>query len=205
LAPCNYQGCIGQRSTSRGTAAQAMRFRHEVWAGGQVERRCPMAATGLDVFDKTLQTTNIWLDEIMEVIGPDRQVAWHTLGAVLRPLRDRLPLGLAAHLGSQLPLLVRGLYYDQWEPEKQPDKTRSLEEFLGRIGEQLENIRPVNVQEGTRAVFHVLSRHLDRGQTVKVRDALPEDIRRSLWPENFLEEGPSRQQAASERTATKPH
>ena len=49
-----------------------------------------MAATGLDVFDKTLQTTNIWLDEIMEVIGPDRQVAWHTLGAVLRPLRDRL-------------------------------------------------------------------------------------------------------------------
>ncbi|TIP56582.1 MAG: DUF2267 domain-containing protein, partial [Mesorhizobium sp.] len=24
-----------------------------------------MSATGLDVFDKTLQTTNIWLDEIM--------------------------------------------------------------------------------------------------------------------------------------------
>jgi len=67
-----------------------------------------MAATGLDVFDKTLQTTNIWLDEIMDVIGPDRQVAWHALGAVLRTLRDRLPLGLAAHLGSQLPLLVRG-------------------------------------------------------------------------------------------------
>ena len=53
-----------------------------------------MAATGFDVFDKTLQTTNIWLDEMMEVIGPDRQVAWHTLGAVLRSLRDRLPLGL---------------------------------------------------------------------------------------------------------------
>ena len=121
-----------------------------------------MAAAGLDVFDKTLQTTNIWLDEIMEVIGPDRQVAWHTLGAVLRPLRDRLPLGLAAH----------SLYYDQWEPEKQSDKTRSLEEFLERIGKELENIRPVNVQEGARTVFHVLSRHLDRGQTVKVRDAL---------------------------------
>ena len=152
-----------------------------------------MPATGLEVFDKTLQTTNIWLDEIMEVIGPDRQVAWHALGAVLRTLRDRLPLGLAAHLGSQLPLLVRGLYYDQWEPEKSADKMRSLEEFLQRVGMQLENIRPVNVQDGTRAVFHVLSRHLDRGQTVKVRDSLPEDIRRSLWPEGFLEEAPSRQ------------
>src|SRR5215216_2105665 len=54
-----------------------------------------MSATGLDVFDKTLQTTNTWLDEIMAKIGPDRQLAWHALGAVLRALRDRLPLGLA--------------------------------------------------------------------------------------------------------------
>ena len=41
-----------------------------------------MSTTGLDVFDKTLQTTNIWLDEIMDVVGPDRGVAWHVLGAV---------------------------------------------------------------------------------------------------------------------------
>jgi uncharacterized protein (DUF2267 family) len=68
-----------------------------------------MAATGLDVFDKTLQITNIWLDQLMEDIGPQRNVAWHVLGAVLRPLRDRLPLELAAHLGAQLPVLVRGV------------------------------------------------------------------------------------------------
>jgi len=73
-----------------------------------------MSSTGLDVFDKTLQTTHIWLDELMLVIGPDRQVALHVLGAVLRAIRDRVPLGLAVHLGSQLPLLVRGVYYDQW-------------------------------------------------------------------------------------------
>jgi uncharacterized protein (DUF2267 family) len=164
-----------------------------------------MAATGLDVFDKTLQTTNIWLDEIMEVVGPDRQVAWHTLSAVLRTLRDRLPMGLAAHLGSQLPLLVCGLYYDQWEPEKQPDKTRSLDEFLQHISDKLENIRPVNVQDGTRAVFLVLSRHLDRGQTVKVHDALPEEIRRGFWPDHFFEDAPSRQQAARDRAAAGPH
>jgi len=154
-----------------------------------------MSATGLDVFDKTLQTTHIWLDDIMEVVGPDRQVAWHTLGAVLRTLRDRLPLGLSAHLGSQLPMLVRALYYDQWEPEKGPEKTRDLEEFLTRVSEKLENIRPVNVNDATRAVFHVLSSHIDRGQTVKVREALPEDIRR-LWPEDFLEDAPHRRASA---------
>jgi uncharacterized protein (DUF2267 family) len=62
-----------------------------------------MSATGVNVFDKTLQTTNIWLDEIMEELGLDRQLAWHILGAVLRALRDRLPADLAAHLSAQLP------------------------------------------------------------------------------------------------------
>jgi uncharacterized protein (DUF2267 family) len=62
-----------------------------------------MSATGLDVFEKTLQTTNIWLDEIMAGLGPDRPLAWHVFGAVIRPLRDRLPIGCAAYLGSQPP------------------------------------------------------------------------------------------------------
>ena len=52
-----------------------------------------MSATGLDVFEQTLRTTNIWLDEIMAKLGPDRQVAWHALGAVRHALRDRLHTG----------------------------------------------------------------------------------------------------------------
>ena len=69
-----------------------------------------MSATGLDVFDRTLQTTHTWLNEINEDIGPDRLVAWHVLGAVIRALRNPLPLDLAAHFGAELPLLVRGTY-----------------------------------------------------------------------------------------------
>ena len=81
-----------------------------------------MSATGLDVFDRTLQITNTWLDEVMETLGPDRKIAWHALGAVLRALRDQLTLGLTAHFGAQLPLLVRGLYYDQWRPHTAPSR-----------------------------------------------------------------------------------
>jgi uncharacterized protein (DUF2267 family) len=141
-----------------------------------------MSATGLDVFDKTLQTTNTWLKEMMdaEAIGPDRQVAWHVLGAVLRALRDRVPLELAAHLGSQLPLLVRGAYYDQWRPVAAPEKHRTLEDFAERVGEGLANIRPVNRIDAIRVVFGVLSRHIPEGQIAKVRDSLPEDVR-ALW------------------------
>ena len=134
-----------------------------------------MSATGLDVFDKTLQTTNAWLNEIMSDLGPDRHIAWHVLGAVLRTTRDRLPIGLAAHLGAELPLLVRGTYYEQ------PDMTRSLDEFLERIQQGLKFTRPINAREAARSVFRVVSQHIASGQAAKVRAALPEAVR-SLWP-----------------------
>jgi uncharacterized protein (DUF2267 family) len=73
-----------------------------------------MSATGLEVSDNTLQTANIRLKEVADAIGPERKRAWHALGAVLRALRDRPTLEEAAHLGAEQPVLVRGLYYDQW-------------------------------------------------------------------------------------------
>jgi uncharacterized protein (DUF2267 family) len=138
-----------------------------------------MSATGLDVFDKTLQTTNIWLDEISSTLGPDRQLAWKVLSVVLHKLRDRLPIGLSAHLSAGLPLLVRGVYYDQFEPEKQPTNW-GLEEFIHEVSEWLSDTRPVNARDAVQAVFLVLSRHLTPGQVAKVQEALPADLR-SFW------------------------
>jgi uncharacterized protein (DUF2267 family) len=147
-----------------------------------------MSATGLEVFDKTLQTTNTWLSEIMETLGPDRHLAWHVLGAVLRTVRDRVPVGLSAHLGAQLPLLVRGAYYDRWRPEEQPRKWRSLEEFVVIIAAELHDVKPVIPTDAVRAVFQVLNHYVDPGQVDNVRNSLPEDVRR-LWPANKAESG----------------
>ena len=141
-----------------------------------------MSATGLDVFDKTLQTTNIWLDEIMEEMGPDRQLAWHMLGSVLRAVRDRVQSDLAAHLGSQLPLLVRGAYFDRYKPSTTPDKIRSLDEFLGKIQEDMQFTRPVNSEDALRVVCRVLAKHVGEGQASKIFEALPAEIRRVAEP-----------------------
>lgn len=138
-----------------------------------------MSANGLEVFDKTLQTTNIWLDQIMERLGPDRQVAWKALSTVLHKLRDRLPVEEAAHLGAQLPLLVRGVYYDQYQPARQPIRC-NREEFVAEVTEWLADTRPVDPEDAIRAVFDVLSRNIDTGQVEKVKAILPEGIR-DLW------------------------
>lgn len=136
-----------------------------------------MSTNGLEVFDKTIQTTHIWLNEITEVIGPDRQLAWKVLSTVLHKLRDRLPVDVAAHLGAQLPLLIRGVYYDQFQPAKQPTACRDLDEFVGEVEEWLSDVRPVNAADAVDAVFVTLSRHVPEGQLAIVRNALPATIR----------------------------
>lgn len=138
-----------------------------------------MSANGLEVFDKTLQTTNIWLNEIMADIGPDRQVAWKVLSTVLHKLRDRLPVETAAHLGAELPMLIRGVYYDQYQPARQPSRCKNLEEFIAEVAEWLSDTRPVDPRLAVRSVFRTLSRHIPEGQIRKVQDSLPGDIRQS--------------------------
>lgn len=139
-----------------------------------------MSSSAIPVFDKTAQTTHLWLNEIGEEIGLDDQQSWRVTAAVLRAIRDRLPVELAAHLGSQLPLLVRGAYYDQFRPSAMPSRVRSLDEFLLLIAEELRLGRPIDTKDAARALFNVLSRHLTAGQISKVREALPEEVR-AIW------------------------
>jgi uncharacterized protein (DUF2267 family) len=161
-----------------------------------------MSATGLEVFDRTIQSTNIWLKEIGSDIGPDRDLAWHVLGVVLRALRDRLPVDLAAHFGAQLPLLIRGTYYDRFRPESQPQLVRSRGQLLERIRMELGDVRPINPEAAVKAVFKVCSCHLPAGQVSKARDALPHEIR-ALWaPPESLRETAERKLTESVDSAT---
>lgn len=141
-----------------------------------------MSASGLDVFDRTLETTHIWLNEICNDLGPDKQVAWKVLSTVLHKLRDRLTINLAAHLGAQLPLLIRGVFYDQFEPGHMPSELRRRDDFVGEVAEALSDTKPVDPDEAVRSVLRVLSRHVSEGQVNKIRDALPKSLRR-LWEE----------------------
>jgi uncharacterized protein (DUF2267 family) len=140
-----------------------------------------MSATGLEVFDKTLQTTHVWLNEIGETIGPDTQRCYHALRAVLFALRDRLTTEEAFHLSAQLPMLVRGIFWDAYRPVGKPERIRSREEFLQKVAEGIGDIGPMNPQDCARAVFRVLERHIPQGEMAEVKEMLPEPVR-SLFP-----------------------
>ena len=141
-----------------------------------------MSACGLEVFDETVQQTNIWLKEVMEELGPDRKRAYRATRAVLHALRDRLVVDEAAHLGVQLPMLLRGIYYEGWKPSAVPTGERRKEAFFQKVPDELQDIRPINVQTATEAVFRTLSKHVTQGEIDDVKGMLPEDIR-EVWPQ----------------------
>src|SRR5579871_471823 len=117
-----------------------------------------MSDMGISAFDRTMHTTNIWLNDLMERMGwQDKHRAYHALRAVLHALRDRLPVDHAAALGAQLPMLVRGFYYEGWHPHGKPIKERRKEEFLAHIAEAFANDPAVNAEEVAQAVFAVLA------------------------------------------------
>jgi uncharacterized protein (DUF2267 family) len=141
-----------------------------------------MSATGLDVFDRTLQATNIWLDDIMQELGwSDRHRAYHALRAVLHTLRDRLPVDDAAHFAAQLPMLIRGLFYEGWRPAVVPVNERKRDEFLAHITDAFVFDVNADSKEIVSAVLSVINRHVSEGEIHKVQSVLPEAIR-SLWP-----------------------
>lgn len=142
-----------------------------------------MSMTGLPVFDKTLQTTNIWLNEISEGIGLDRQCAYHALKAVLHALRDRLLIDESAHLSAQLPILVRGIYFDGWNPGHAPNRERAMELFLNHVEEGLRDIRSIDPEAVCRTVFATLERHISKGELEDIKDGLPKGVRQ-LWPDD---------------------
>ena len=145
-----------------------------------------MPATGLKVFDETLQKTHLWLNEIANDLGPDRQRAYDALRAVLHTLRDRLPVDNAAQLGAQLPMLVRGIFFEGYHPAGKPDKIRSQDEFLDAIGKRLRNAPRVNVKTAAQAVFRAIEKFCDPHEAAQVRQALPQGIQ-ALWPERPAE------------------
>src|SRR5690348_10409771 len=70
-----------------------------------------MKLTGLDIWDSSIQRTNVWLKELMqELNSTDYKKTYLILRSVLHTLRDHLSIGEAVYLGEQLPMLIRGMY-----------------------------------------------------------------------------------------------
>lgn len=143
-----------------------------------------MSRPQVPVFETTLQKTIEWLKDIQNQQGEeDLHKAYIALRAVLHALRDRLPIEIAVKFGAQLPMLVRGFYYEGWKPISTPIKVHQLEDFLGLVGQYLPDfsLEEESLEEMIRSVFRVIARHISSGEIFHILQVLPNPIA-SLWP-----------------------
>jgi uncharacterized protein (DUF2267 family) len=133
--------------------------------------------TGADMFNKALQDANAWLNEAMGDLDADRHRAYHALRAVLHATRDRLSVRECHDLAAQLPMLLRGLYFEGYTPAGKPLDS----DFLPAVAEGLRDGQPLDPADAARAVFRLLDDNVARGQIEEVKRQLPADAF-VLWP-----------------------
>ena len=140
-------------------------------------------ATGIDVLEKSEQETNLWLNEIGERLDTaDRRKAFDALRATLHAVRDRVGADHALHFAAQLPLLIKGLFFENWRPSETPTREREKETFLANVDAEVRRGIGVDPEHAVKAVLEVLAEHIDPAQMDKLRRLFPENMR-DLFPE----------------------
>ena len=115
-----------------------------------------------------VQQMQEWLKQVRDYADlANEQHAYSVLRAVLHQLRE-------------LPLIVRGVFFEDYQPSHAPEKIRSKQMFLDGVAAKLQPHR-VAPDAAVRAVFSTLAHRCDAGEIADVIDQLPAEIK-DLWP-----------------------
>jgi uncharacterized protein (DUF2267 family) len=131
----------------------------------------------MKIFDRSNEKASGWVKDMMCCLGTeDADAALHALRAGLHALRDRLTAEEAAQLASQMPLTIRGLFFENWQPAGKPLRIRHPNEFLALV---IANYRPrtdAYADDIIGATFKVLRKHVSEGEITDVVMSLPEPL-----------------------------
>lgn len=136
----------------------------------------------VDVIDRSVEKANIWIKDMAQELGEDRPDAYRALRAVLHTLRDRLTVDEAAQLAAQLPLLIRGVFYDGWDPSRTPVKYAHAQQFVDRVRDEANLAGETEASYAVTAAARVLRVHVSEGEFDDVLAILPHEIRTLFEP-----------------------
>jgi len=137
-----------------------------------------MTDTEPSIIQHSVEKTHIWLDAVAKEMGAaeDRQYAYRALRAVLHALRDRLTVDVAAKLAAQLPTLIRGIYYADWDPSRTPLPVHDVARFLDHVAQEGHMAGETEASLAVSAVVAVLRTHVSTGEIDNVLAVLPDNF-----------------------------
>ncbi|WP_406069466.1 DUF2267 domain-containing protein [Micromonospora sp. NBC_01638] len=137
-----------------------------------------MADTMISAFESSLDKTNLILKDIENAYGwpkEQRNQSYAALRTVLHLLRDRLPVNESVEFAQQLPVLVRGIYFDGWVPSDVPIKL-NRDDFLYEVRQGFPYDAEGGPERVTQVVLDTLRRHVTQGEWQDVKDTMPKDL-----------------------------
>ena len=139
------------------------------------------------VFGTAVSKANGWVNEIgRRLKHNDKAEALKVLRTVLHALRDRLTIEETAHLSAQLPMVIRGVFFEGWSPFDAADPDGGLDAFLGEIADHLPHLAEQERLRAVQVVFDVLGRHISDGEVDDIAAFLPATLR-EFWTATVLD------------------
>jgi uncharacterized protein (DUF2267 family) len=132
-------------------------------------------------FNHAAQQAQQWVGELADELMWNENRAYHLLRCVLHALRDWLSQEEMLDLSAQLPVLIRGIYFEGWKPLDTPVWNRTKQDFLDRVQAAFPDDLPTDPELAVAAVFRLLDRHISHGEIVQVRNSMKKSLR-ELWP-----------------------
>lgn len=152
-----------------------------------------------NLFEHATQQANVWVKDMMqELRQTDPHKALRVLRAGLQTLRDRMTIDEAAALSAQLPLVLRGVFFEGWVPKGKPlqlsHKAEFLDLFVEKYGHESNPIdgASAHASDFVVALFRVLNRHVSTGEVTKIVMTLPEELVELVSGRSLLERAEDR-------------
>ncbi|RLJ70645.1 uncharacterized protein (DUF2267 family) [Hydrogenivirga caldilitoris] len=141
----------------------------------------------MGLFDEWVQKGHDFLHDVMKELNiEDEHRAFRVTKAVLHALRDRLDPREGKDFVAQLPMVLKAVWCDGWDPTRGPDKSiKRKREFIQKVMNDPGLVRGMDIPEEeaeriVRGVLNVLKKHVTWGEVEDAIRQLPEEIR-ELW------------------------
>lgn len=140
-----------------------------------------MSSQGLEVIDHTVQLTHEWINDLAERLGwTSHRDVLRLMRVTLCQIRDHLGHDEVAQLSAQMPLLIRGMFFEGWTPSHTPIRDRKADHFVAAISAQVGDVTGWRGVDDIVAVFETLNARISEGEIADVKAGLPTPIRQ-MW------------------------
>lgn len=134
-------------------------------------------------FQKFVQEANEFINNVSLETNLNNHDAYRAVKTVFFTLREILTPEESMHLVSQMPMLLKAMYIDNWKLSQSSNykKIRNAEDFYKELNNKNEQLGREKKEEDPvknfEVVFNLLKKYISEGEINDIRAQLPKEVK----------------------------